>query len=369
MKVKCKKDDLLFGFQIVQNISNARTTLPILGNVLLNAKGENITLTATDLELGMQVKIPSKIDQEGVTTLPSKKMFSLIRELVNPDLEIEVEGNHLTSIHSGTSFFKIVGASEADFPKLPSFERKKGFEINQKDLRDLIRKTSYAVSKDETRYVLTGILIQVESGKVSLIATDGRRLAIAQVKGSFGEETKEIVLPLKAVSEISKVLGDEGQVELIPFDNQIAFVLKNASASDQCVVISRLLEGNFPNYKQVIPEKVKERVVLDREEFLSAIRRVSVVTSEKSSLIKVIFSKNLLILSAQSTEVGEAKEEIHIAYEGPETPMAFNPNYLSDALRNMDEDEITFEFNDSTSAGVIRSGTSFLYVVMPMRIA
>jgi DNA polymerase-3 subunit beta len=204
---------------------------------------------------------------------------------------------------------------------------------------------------------------------MTVVATDGRRLALAQTQGKFTEGEKEIILPSKAVVEISKVLKEEGQVELIPFENQIAFVFKNPSDGDAGVIISRLVEGNFPNYKQVIPEKVKERVVLEREEFFSAIRRVAVVTNEKSSLIKLGFSKNLLTLTANTPDVGEAKEEIPISYEGQEQAIAFNPSYLTDALRSLDDKEVTFEFNDALSPGVIREGTSFIYVIMPMRIS
>lgn len=369
MKIKCKKDDLLYGFQLVQNIASSRTTLPILGNVLLNAKGENITLTATDLEIGMQIRIPSKIEKEGITTLPAKKMFNLIRELPNPDLQIEVESNHLTNIFCGTSYFKIIGTSELDFPKLPSFDKKKGLVLEQKTLKDLVKKTAYAISKDETRYVLNGLLFSFQPDKVMVVATDGRRLALAQSQGKFSDSEKEMIIPSKAVLEISKVLKDEGEVELIPFENQIAFVVKGTAESDGCIIISRLVEGQFPNYKQVIPEKIKERVVLDKEEFFSGIRRVSVVTNEKSSVIKLSFTKNILTLSANTPEVGEAKEEIPVSYEGPDTAIAFNPVYLVDVLKNLEEKEITFEFNDNLSPGVIRSGNSFLYVVMPMRVS
>lgn len=369
MKFKCKKDDLLYGFQQVQNIASSRTTLPILGNVLLESKGKETVLSATDLELGIQIKIPSKVEKEGSTTLPAKKMFNLLKELSSPDLEVEVEANHLTRISCGSSFFKIVGASESDFPKLPSFERKKGLILEQKDFKDLIRKTSYAVSRDEMRYVLNGLFFSFQSDKVIVVATDGRRLAYASQSGKFNESEKEILLPSKAVQEISRILKDSGQVELIPFENQVAFVFKGSAKEDDCVLISRLVDGHFPNYKQVIPEKIKERVVLNREEFFSVIRRVSVVTSEKSSLIKLSFNKNLLTLTANSPEVGEAKEEIPIAYENQDVAIAFNPVFLADALKVLEDEEITFEFNDPLSPGVIRAGQAFLYVIMPMRVS
>jgi DNA polymerase-3 subunit beta len=252
---------------------------------------------------------------------------------------------------------------------LPAFERKKGWVLDQKTLKDLIRKTSYAISKDETRYVLNGLNFSFQPNKVIVVATDGRRLALAQAQGKFSEGEKEIILPSKAVLEISKVLKEEGQVELIPFENQIAFVFKNPSNGDGGVIISRLVEGNFPNYKQVVPEKVKESVVLEREEFFSAIRRVAVVTNEKSSLIKLGFTKNLLTLTANTPDVGEAKEEIPLSYEGQEQVIAFNPTYLTDVLKSLDDKEITFEFNDALSPGVVREGTAFIYVIMPMRIA
>lgn len=368
MKLKCKREDLLNGFQQVQNIANSRTSLPILGNVLFDAKNETITLTATDLEVGMQIKVPSRVEKEGVTTLPARKVFNLIRELSNADLEIEVEANHLASISSGSSFFKIVGFSEADFPKLPSFERKKGYTLDQKVLKDLIRKTSYAVSKDEARYVLSGLYFSFQKDAVIVVATDGRRLAHALSAGNFTETEKEMILPSKTIQEVSKILKEEGSIEIIPFESQVAFVFKDKEGQEECILISRLVEGSFPNYKQVIPEKVKERAVLNREEFFAAIRRVSVVTNEKSSMVKLAFTKNLLTLRTHTPDVGEAKEEISLAYEGADTVIAFNPAYIADVLRNLEEEEITFEFNDALNPGVIRSGKSFLYVIMPMRV-
>src|SRR5207248_3141382 len=226
------------------------------------------------------------------------------------------------SIRSGQSFFKILGLPEEEFPPLPKFEEAKVVTIRQKDLRDGLRKTSYAISTDETRYVLNGLLFSFKDNKLTLVATDGRRLAMVDIELEFPRSHEaDIIVPTKAVTELGRLLTDDGEVKVSVGSGQIAFELNNT------LLVSKLIEGNYPNYKQVIPTETKERVTLERETFLNSLRRVSLLASDKSNSIKLNFSKNNIDITANTPEVGEAKESLPVAYKGRDFSIAFNPEF------------------------------------------
>jgi DNA polymerase-3 subunit beta len=236
--------------------------------------------------------------------------------------------------------------------------------MRQKDLRDGLRKTSYAISTDETRYVLNGVLFSFKENKLTLVATDGRRLAMLDIELEFprSHET-EIIVPTKAVTELQRLLTDDGDVKVSVGSGQIAFDLNGT------LLVSKLIEGNYPNYKQVIPSEAKERVTLERETFLNSLRRVSLLASDKSNSIKLSFGKNNIDITANTPEVGEAKESLPVTYKGRDFSIAFNPEFLMAPLRNLTEDEVFLDLIDEMSPGVVKIQTPFLYVIMPMRIS
>jgi DNA polymerase-3 subunit beta len=235
----------------------------------------------------------------------------------------------------------------------------------------MLRKTSYAMSTDETRYQLNGIRMELKDDKITAVATDGRRLALAEHDAELPRGTSEaFTLSAKTVMELQRLLVNGGNAQLSVQENQVGFLLQPASTDSKRTItlVAKLIEGNFPNYKQVIPTEAKERIKLEREPFLAALHRVSLLTSDKSTSVKLTFAKNNLNVSVNSPDVGEALETIPTEYKGKELVIAFNPQYLMDPLRNLDADEVFFELVDELSPGVIKTNEPFLYVVMPMRM-
>src|SRR6476620_11573464 len=223
MKFNVTKEKLLEALQQVQNVVSTRTTLPILSNVLLQAKGNEVRLTTTDLDDGVRGSFEASVEKEGATTLPARRLFTIIRELPSSEIQIDVDGKNAASIRSGQSFFKILGLPEEEFPPLPKFENAKVFTIKQKDLKDGLRKTSYAISTDETRYVLNGILFSLKENKLTMVATDGRRLALVDLEVEFPRSQEgDMIIPTKCVGELQRLLGEEGEVRMLVGDNQIA---------------------------------------------------------------------------------------------------------------------------------------------------
>ena len=364
MKFSATKEKLLEGLQQVQNVVSTRTTLPILSNVLLQAKEGAVHLTTTDLDVGVRGSFEANVDKAGATTLPARRLFTIIRELPSSEISVEVDGKNAASIRSGQSFFKILGLPEEEFPPLPKFENAKVVTMRQKDLHDGLRKTAYAISTDETRYVLNGVLFSFKENKLTLVATDGRRLAMLDIELEFPRSHEaDIIVPTKAVTELQRLLKDDGEVKISVGSGQIAFDLNNT------LLVSKLIEGNYPNYKQVIPSEAKERVTLERETLLNSLRRVSLLASDKSNSIKLNFSKNNIEITANTPEVGEARESLPVAYKGRDFAIAFNPEFLMAPLRNLTEDEVFFDLIDEMSPGVLKIQTPFLYVLMPMRVS
>lgn len=364
MKFVVSKEKLLEGLQTVQNVVSTRTTLPILSNVLLQAAEGELRLTTTDLDVGVRGTVEAQVDRAGATTLPARRLFTIVRELPAAEIQFEVDGKNVASIRSGPSFFRILGLPEEEFPPLPRFEDAKVFNIRQKDLRDGLKKTAYAISTDETRYVLNGILCSFKDNKLTLVATDGRRLALVDLELEFPRSHEaDLIVPTKAVTELQRLLQEDGEMKVSVGDNQIAFEV------DGTLLVSKLIEGNYPNYRQVIPGETRERITLEREVFLNSVHRVSLLASDKSSSVKLVFSKNNIEIVANTPDVGDAKESLPVNYKGKDFSIAFNPEFLMAPLRNLPNDEIFLDLIDEMSPGVIKIPTPFLYVLMPMRIS
>lgn len=363
MKFSISKEVLLEGLQKVQHVVSTRTTLPILSNVLLVAKDGRLTFTTTDLDVGITGSVEANVIKEGATTLPAKRLVNIVRELPASEVQITVDAKNVASIESGPSFFKIIGLGQDDFPPLPDFEGAKEFRMPQPVLRDGLKKTSYAISTDETRYVLNGIYTSFREGKLTLVATDGRRLAMVENDLDFpASHETDVIVPTKAVQELQRLLGDSGEVLIRLSDSQISF-----SIGDH-LLISKLIEGNYPNYRQVIPGDSTERVELPRESVFDTVRRVSLLSSDKSNSVKLVFGANTVEVTANSPDVGEARETMEVQYTGKPMQIAFNPEFLMAPLRNLESETVYLDLIDEMSPGVIRIDGSFLYVIMPMRV-
>ena len=367
MNLTITKEQIIAGLQAVQNVVSTRTTLPILSNVLMRAEGSHLEFTATDLDVTVACKVEAKVAKPGATTLPVKKLFGIVREL-NGEIEIEVDDKNVASVRSGSSFFKINGLAADEFPPLPKFKDDKKVSLPQENIRAMIKKTSFAVSTDESRYVLNGLFVSLKEGKMTVVATDGRRLALVDEEVDISEKSSgEFIVPAKAVTELNRLLQTTGDVELKFGENQASFALKDEKGFS-VLLITKLIEGNYPNYRQVIPGEAKERIALVREELVQALRRAEIMTSEKANSVRLTFGRNVLTITANSPEVGEARETIAINYKGKELAIAFNPRYLIDPLTALAEDEVFIELIDELSPGVLKINGPFLYVVMPMRL-
>jgi len=369
MNLTISKEQIINGLQAVQNVVSTRTTLPILSNVLLRAEGDRLQFTATDLDVTIACGVEAKVKKPGATTVPVKKLFGIVRELTNLEIDLEVDDKNVCSIRSGPSFYKINGLNADEFPPIPVFKEEKKVVLSQETVKAMMKKTSFAISTDESRYVLNGIFFSLKDHKLTMVATDGRRLALVDEEVDITEQSQgEFIVPAKTVNELNRLLVDKGEVELRYAENQASFTLKDDKGSS-ILIVTKLIEGNYPNYRQVIPAETKERVSLVREEFLHALRRAEIMTSEKSNSVKLSFAKNKLEITANSPEVGEAKETLAINYKGPDMAIAFNPKYVIDPLNALVNDEVFIELIDELSPGVLKINGPFLYVVMPMRLS
>jgi DNA polymerase-3 subunit beta len=369
MNLTIAKDQIINGLQAVQNVVSTRTTLPILSNVLMRADGDRLEFTATDLDVTIACSVEAKVKKPGASTVPVKKLLGIVRELSNSELDLQVDEKNTCSIQSGASFYKINGLSADEFPPMPKFKEDKKVVLPQETVKSMMKKTSFAVSTDESRYVLNGIFISLKDHKMTMVATDGRRLALVDEEVDVSEKSQgEFIVPAKAVNEMNRLLQDKGEVEIRYAENQASFTLKDEKGFS-ILIITKLIEGNYPNYRQVIPGETKERISLVREELLHALRRAEIMTSEKSNSVKLTFGKNNLAITANSPEVGEARESLAINYKGKEMAIAFNPKYMIDPLTALANDEVFIELIDELSPGVLKINGPFLYVVMPMRLS
>ena len=369
MNLSIAKDQLLAGLQSVQNVVSTRTTLPILSNVLLRAEGSRLEFTATDLDVTISSSVEATVKKPGATTVPVKKLFGIVRELASAEVDLEVDDKHVSALRSGASFFKIRGLGAEEFPPLPTFKDDKKISLPQEKVKEMLKKTSFAISSDESRYVLNGIFFSLKEHKLTMVATDGRRLALVEEEVDVSANSQgEFIVPAKAVNELNRLLQDKGEVQISFSDNQASFSLKG-DTEDRTLVITKLIEGSYPNYRQVIPAESKERVTLLRDEFMHALRRAEIMTSEKQNSVKLNFTKNNLSITANSPDVGEARESLAINYKGKEMAIAFNPGYVIEPLTALNTDEVYLDLIDELSPGVLRINGPFLYVVMPMRLS
>lgn len=363
MKFNTTKDVLLKGIQNTQNAINAKSSLPILANILIEAENENTVLTATDLDIGITTTIPIKADITGSVTIPAKKFFDIIKELPESEILISVKKNNLVNIECQNCAFKIMGLPKDEFPQLPEFKDKDSITLPQKNLKKMLAMTNFASSRDESRYVLNGVLFIIKPSCVKLAATDGRRLAVAEYKIQLPKtQERKAIIPTKTVNELLRMLGDEGEVVVSFGENQVSFNVGSTK------IISRLIEGEFPNYEAVVPKESKDKLVLSKEVFLSALKRVALFTNQESMAVKLDLTKDKVVLSKSTRDIGEVREELTADYKGKEMSIGFNPDFIIDVLKVIDRDNAEFEIVDSEKPGVLRCGDEYVYVVLPMQI-
>lgn len=367
------RKDLLAGIQRVQGVVEKRNTMPILTHILIEAQKEACAFFATDLEAGIQGTYSAEVIDPGRITVSARKLSEIVREFPEGPVSIQSQPNHWVVIESGKSHFRIVGLPPEEFPALPPMDSENWIEIDPGLFSGLIRRTLFAAGDNAPQYILNGLLIQVEKitkekGVLRFIATDGHRLAIAEgeAKGKDLEDQEGVIVPKKAILEIKRAL-DEGEDPAAPEisigKNQLVFRWGNV------VITSRLIEGDFPDYKQAIPKGNDQHVPMQKEALEGGLRRVSILAREKTSAIKFQLEKGRVLLSASNPEMGEANEEINSNFSGEGFTTGFNARYLLDALAALKGDEAILEFKDALSPCLIKEKKEgFLAVIMPMRV-
>lgn len=362
MKIKILKQAFLKNIQHVQNIISSKNNLPILSNILIEAEKGRVVLTSTDLDIGISSVLETDVEEEGAITIPAKKFNDIIKELPDEDISISTMKNNAMVIKCSKCFFKIIGLPKEEFPKLPEFKDEPSVVIKQSVLKNMISMTHFSMSHDETRYILNGSLFLFKGKQLTIVTTDGKRLSL--VKKDIEKEglNKAIIVPSKTIYELNRILGDEGDVKIIFSENQVKFNLKNIT------IISRLIEGDFPSYEQVVPKEPPEKIIIQRSQLLDGIRRAALLTTQDSQSVKFEILKNKLVVSKSSPNIGEAREEMDTTYKGYEITVGFNPNYIMDALKVMPQDEIALEVFGPDKPAVMRIEDWFLYLALPMQL-
>jgi DNA polymerase-3 subunit beta len=356
----------------VLNVAAHKATIPILSNILIEAKGNELMLTATDLTVGMRCITEAKVLEEGATTLPAKKLAQLVKELTSVNIEVSSNERDVTEIIADASVFRLNGMSKGEYPTLPDMESAVKFSIEQSQLKDMLFRTSFAVSKEDNRYVLTGVFLHVEKGRATFVGTDGKRLARTYLPVDLDPEfSGSYVVPLKAIEEIQKCLKDEGTAVVYLMQDKIAV------QSEEVMIITKLLSGEYPDVDRVIPEKPECVVSVHREELISLLRQMSLFTTDTSQSVRFSFSTGELKLSANTAEVGEGNVKMPLNYQGDHFDIAFNPGYVLDILRHSKGETVNMGVTDPFNPGVITDEgvdpykaqePSPIFVLMPMRL-
>lgn len=374
MEFTVSKTDLVRELNLSQGVVEKKTTIPILSNVLIEAEGDRITLTATDLELGIRCSCPARVKKPGAGTIPAKKLLDYVRLLPDTDLDLKLQDNNWASIVCGRSRTRIAGMSRESFPELPVMPEELA-QVPVGILAAMISKTIFAISSEESRFTLNGALLLLKSSGMVMVSTDGHRLAMVEstVEMPTIVSTYRALLPRKAMGEILKLAGDAGPDAMLHFsgdDNHLFFQI------GERLLISRKLTGNFPDYDRVLPKDHPHFISLDRDELRGAIERVAQFSDERSRAVRVRFVSGELQIHSSLSETGESEEMLPTDYTGETVQIGFNAGYMLDFLRAVSEKQVSFHFRDPNSAGEMRPvvateavvPTQYRYVVMPMRI-
>ncbi|HUV05590.1 MAG TPA: DNA polymerase III subunit beta [Armatimonadota bacterium] len=365
MRAVCARKDLYQGVQTVSRAIAGRSAWPILNNILIRTEPDHLRLTAFDLELGIECTAPAAIEEEGSLTVPARLISEVLSTLPEADVRISVDEQNMVNVKCEKSDYMLLGLPPEEFRPLPEIPDDRSFEITQGALRDMIKHTIFAVSPDESRAILTGILLELNGDGIKLVSTDTNRLAIrtSTVGKAAGEAS--CIVPRRALDELSRMLEDEDSPVTISIaDSQIKFVVNGVT------IVSRLIEGQFPNYERVIPGAYEKKLTMPAEEFLARVRRASIVARENANRLILKTDGDRLIMTAESGDVGKAYEELEIVKEGEDIEIAFNAKFLIDFLSVVGAEGIFMELTGPLSQGVMKpvGRDDYLYVLMPMQI-
>ncbi|NGX40146.1 MAG: DNA polymerase III subunit beta [Chlamydiae bacterium] len=364
MKLQVNRTDLTQLIGKIQSIVPTKPSIPILANILLEAKEDQLVIAATDLTVSMKVNTKAIVEEEGAITLPARRLFQLIRELTSPQVDIRTSSPEVAMINSGDSNFRIQGTHKSQFPAFPDLSEGFSTQFEPGVLKEMLTRTSFAAARDDSREVLNGVLMNRASTHATFTGTDGKllarnRVAIAEEASSEGS----FILPIKAVEEIVKILDGDGEaVSLILMDEKLGLEV------DSTLFITKLISGQYPDVSRVIPQEPTSRVVLHRDELITLLRQVSLFTSENEVSARFVFSDGALQISAMNGELGEGKVNMPVNYTGPNLEIAFHPQSFLDILRNSKDETVNFDLTDSYTPCLITDSSEAEFVIMPMHI-
>ena len=372
MEFRISKDIFMKALQRIQGIVEKRNTMPILSNALLEVQNDLLYITATDLEVGMKSSYPTKVIKEGKITVSAKKLYEIVKEMPDEEIHFSTKENDWVEIVCGKARFNIVGLSSEEFPYFPKVKEESFIVFKNEILSEMIEKTSYAICYDETKYNLNGVFIKAfqENGNsvLKMVATDGHRLSVSQkvITGNISDElSKGVIFPKKGIFELKKMVEEESGEIMLGFMDNSAVIKKGNT-----VVVMRLIDGEFPDYTKVIPVNNDRNVQINRDKFLHSLKRMAILSSEKFKGVKIDVNPELIIISSSNPELGEAREEIEVQYEGNGISARFNAKYLIDVLSVMEDREVELKLKDELSPVIMKAVAEddFMAVIMPMRL-
>jgi len=368
MKFTITREKLHEGLGAVAASVPTKTTLPVLANILVEANKDGLGLSATDLDISVSTTIPASVDQEGATTLPARKLVEIVKELPNASIRVTSSGEQRVQIECGRSKFKLLGLVRDEFPAFPSVKFDGGWKVAARELQKLIGHVAFAASTEESRPILNGVLWELRPDRMRMVATNGHRLARMDVPASGqGGSQADLIIPPKALEQIRRLFGGDEEIEIGRSDNHLGF----RSATTQ--IYTRLIEGPYPNYEQVIPRENDKSLTADKAALAAALRRMSIVASDQTHRIRMAFTNGACKLSVQTPDLGEAQEELAVAYEGDALEIGFNAAYLLEILKFMPTDEVRMTFKAPERAATCEpvgwdDPASYLTLVMPLRL-
>lgn len=364
MKVVIARETLQSGITTVQSLVGVKSTLPILSNLLLRAVDGQLTIIATDLEVGIECTVPCTVETAGATTVPARRLADIVSTLGAGDITLHVQDGHRMELTSGAVEFHLLGQSADEFPKSPTFSEDTSIELAGALLKTLLKKTSFAISGDMNRPALTGMLFDIHENEIRFVATDGRRLSFAKTEVPTKNALGKYIVPRKTVNELERLIAGDEPVHMFPGESQVAFRFANV------LLISRVIDGPFPNYEQVIPKAQDTFATLVTSDFHQAARRAAVMTSDKNNLIRLEIGSKAMVVTTNTPDVGDVHDEVVVDYKGKDVQIGFNPHFLLDILKVTDSDEVTFSFKDALSPGLIKmvGNDDYLFVIMPIKL-
>jgi DNA polymerase-3 subunit beta len=368
MKFTITREKLHEGLGAVAASVPTKTTLPVLANILVEASKDGLRLSGTDLDIAVSTTIPASVDQEGATTLPARKLVEIVKELPNAAIRMTSAGEQRVTIECGKSKFKLLGLSREEFPAFPTVKFEGGWKVAAKDLQKLIAHVAFAASTEESRPILNGVLWELRPERMRMVATNGHRLARMDVPTSGqGGGQADLIIPPKALDQIRRLFEGEDEIEIGRSDNHLGF------RSTTTQIYTRLIEGPYPNYEQVIPRENDKSLTADKSALAAALRRMSIVASDQTHRIRMAFTNGACKLSVQTPDLGEAQEELSVAYEGDSLEIGFNAAYLLEILKYMPTDEVRMTFKAPERAATCEpvgwsDPASYLTLVMPLRL-